>query len=83
MADARRKIQRIVDHIEQIRIGAHPAPGHSPLSLSYFWALQDHETWPVIWASAAAFAEFVTGRPLPAFPADRYMAFRDSDMLNL
>ncbi len=73
--DARRKIQRTVDHIEQIRVGAHPAPGHAPFLLSYFWALQDHDTWPVIWASAAAFTEFITGQSLPAAPVERYSTF--------
>ena len=75
--DAGRKIQRLVDHIEEIRVGAHPAPGHAPFFLSYFWALADHATWPVIWTSAAAFAEFITAQSLPPAPADRYEAYLD------
>ena len=62
-------------HIESIRVGAHPAPGHSPFLLSYFWGLQDEAAWPTIWASAAAFTEFCTGQPLPSVPSDRYAAF--------
>jgi 5-methylcytosine-specific restriction protein B len=73
--DARRKLDRIVAHIESIRVGAHPAPGHSPFLLSYFWSLQDEAAWPTIWASAAAFTEYCTGQPLPSVPSDRYVAF--------
>jgi 5-methylcytosine-specific restriction protein B len=45
--------------------------------LSYFWALQDHVAWPVIWSSAAAFVDFVTGSSLPTQPADRYTSFHE------
>lgn len=75
-ADAVRKINRLVDHIEEIRVGHHPAPGRAPFFVSYFWALADHETWPVIWTSGASFAEFLIGRSLPAAPSERYEAFR-------
>jgi len=73
--DARRKLDRIVAHIESIRVGAHPAPGHSPFLLSYFWGLQDEAVWPTMWASAAAFTGYCTGQPLPSVPSDRYAAF--------
>ena len=35
------RIQALVDYIENIRVGAHPAPGNAPFLLSYFWALAD------------------------------------------
>ena len=73
--EAQRKLQRLVDHIEQIRVGAHPAPGHAPFLASYFWALQDHTRWPTMWSSAVAFLEFISGGPLPTLPAARYAAF--------
>ena len=73
--EARRKLQRMVDHIEAVRVGAHPAPGHATFLLSYFWALQDHDTWPTQWTSAAAFLEFLTGHRLPTEPVTRYMTF--------
>lgn len=73
--DARRKLDRIVAHIESIRVGAHPAPGHSPFFVSYFWGLQDETAWPTMWASAAAFTEYCTGQPLPSGPSNRYVAF--------
>lgn len=75
--EARHKLRRIVDHIEQIRVGAHPAPGHAPFLVSYFWALLDHESWPTLWASAATFVEFLTGSRLPTEPDDRYLAYLD------
>jgi 5-methylcytosine-specific restriction enzyme B len=71
-ADAAAKTQALVDYVETIRVGAHPAPGHSNFLLSYFWGLENHARWPVLWSSAAAYLEFSTGEPLPATPADRY-----------
>lgn len=71
-ADAVAKTQVFVDYIEAIRVGAHPGIGHTNFLLSYFWGLEDHARWPVLWASAAAYLEFATGDPLPATPAQRY-----------
>lgn len=71
-ADAAAKTQAFVDYVETIRVGAHPGIGHTNFLLSYFWGLDDHARWPVLWASAAAYLEFATGDPLPAAPAERY-----------
>ena len=69
------KLTSMVDYVETIRVGTHPAPGHLPFFLSYFWALADWERWPVIWASAARFIEFSTGENLPSDPPERYRVF--------
>ena len=69
------KIHRVVDHVKRIKVGAFPAPGNVPFVLSYFWGLANHERWPVMWASAAAFLEFSTGENLPSDPAERYQEF--------
>jgi 5-methylcytosine-specific restriction protein B len=74
-ADAAAKTQALVDYVETIRVGAHPAPGHSNFLLSYFWGLDDHPRWPVLWSSAAAYLEFSAGESLPAAPADRYLRY--------
>ena len=71
------KIQALVNYVENIRVGAHPAPGHVPFLVSYFWGLADHESWPVCWASARKFVEFVTGESLPDDLAARYRIFLD------
>ena len=70
-ADALGKTRRLEDYVETIRVGAHPAPGHIPFLLSYFWGLADHQRWPVLWASTAAYLEFATGLPLPTTPSER------------
>jgi len=75
VAEATAKLRAMVDYVESVRVGAHPAPGHVPFLLSYFWGLADHQQWPVLWASAAAYLEFVAGEPLPADLVDRYAAF--------
>lgn len=72
--DASAKLRRIVEHIESIRVGAHPAPRSAGFLLSYFWAMRDRR-WPILWASAGAYLEFATGTPLPAPPDDRYRAY--------
>jgi hypothetical protein len=61
VAEAAAKLRALVDYVESIRVGAHPAPGHVPFLLSYFWGLADHQRWPVLWTSAAAYVEFVAG----------------------
>ncbi len=71
------KIQTVVDHVESIKIGSHPAPGNVPFLLSYFWALADWDRWPVLWPSAADFMEFSTGETLPSEPPERYRAFAE------
>jgi 5-methylcytosine-specific restriction enzyme B len=74
---AQRRIQALVDFIENIRVGAHPAPGNAPFLLSYFWALADRARWPVIWPSAATFVGYLVGEPPPATPAERYQRYVD------
>lgn len=74
-SDAAVKTQALVDYVETIRVGAHPGPGHTNFLLSYFWGLDDHARWPVLWASAAAYLEFATGDPLPPRPAERYQRY--------
>ncbi|MEZ5278971.1 MAG: AAA family ATPase [Acidimicrobiales bacterium] len=76
--EATAKISALVDYVESIRVGAHPAPGHVPFLLSYFWGLADHDRWPVIWASAAAYVEYSTGDKLPTDPAVRYSKFLET-----
>ncbi|MGV2385480.1 MAG UNVERIFIED_CONTAM: hypothetical protein LOD86_09475, partial [Thermobifida fusca] len=70
--DAVSRMRAFTDYVESIRLGAHPAPGHSGFLLSYFWGLANHRRWPVLWASGAAFVEFMAGETLPPTPADRY-----------
>lgn len=74
-AEAAAKTQALVDYVETIRVGAHPAPGHGNFLLSYFWGLEDHARWPVQWSSAVAYLEFATGETLPATPAERYQRY--------
>jgi len=73
--EAAAKIRALCVYVERIKVGAHPAPGRVPNLLSYFWALADHDRWPVIWPSGAVFVEFLTGTSRPSDPAERYGAF--------
>jgi len=73
--DAVEKMGRLVSHVEHIRTGAHPGPGRVPFLLSYLWALQQPEVWPVLWASGERFVEYLTGESTPPEPAARYERF--------
>lgn len=73
--EASEKICALVSYVESIRVGAHPAPGHVPFLLSYFWGMADHDRWPVIWASGANFIEYSTGEPFPSEPGARYLRY--------
>lgn len=50
--EARNKLNRVLDFIERVKQGGHPAPARTPFLLSFFWAMQDKKRWPVAWASA-------------------------------
>ena len=73
--EAVEKLTSMVDYVETIRVGVHPAPGHLPFLLSYFWALADWDRWPVMWASAARFIAFSIGESLPDDPPEKYRVF--------
>lgn len=75
-ADARSKIDRLVDYAEKIKRKGQPAPGRVPFVLSFMWSLVDRSRWPVVWKSAADFFEFVTSQALPESLSERYQAFR-------
>ncbi|MYD41015.1 MAG: AAA family ATPase, partial [Acidimicrobiia bacterium] len=77
-SEAFAKIERLAEFAETIKRGAHPAVGHIPFFLSCQWALAERGAWPVIWPSAARFAEFLTGQELPPPPAERYEALVDA-----
>ena len=50
--DAAAKFGRLLNFIERVKHGGHPAPARSPFLLSVFWAMQDENRWPVAWTSA-------------------------------
>ncbi len=74
---ARSKIEALVEHIERIRTGGHPAPGHVPFLLSFFWDMDESHRWPILWPGARKFLELMTGQELSEPPADRYLRFVD------
>ena len=73
--DAVTKIQALVDYVDTIRVGSHPAPGNVPFLVSYFWGLAERDRWPVMWSSAVDFIALTTGESLSGDPAERYRVF--------
>lgn len=59
--DAVRKIRMLADYLEQIKVGAHPAPARAPFVASYFWALEDPTVWPAAWPRSFEYFDFCTG----------------------
>ena len=76
-ASAAQKLDALIGYIDRIKVGAHPAPGHAPFLLSYFWGLDRNTRWPVVWPSGARFLELVTGQPLPKPSGERYLQYVD------
>ncbi len=74
---AAQKLDTLIEHIERIKVGSVPAPGHAPFLLSYFWGLDQDSRWPVLWPSGRQFLEFVTGRQLPKPSGERYLRYMD------
>ena len=76
--DARRRISRLVDFVQSVRKGAHPAPARSPFLCSFFWALRDHDRWPVAWPSATkSLARLRWTNPTGDYAAD-YLEYRSA-----
>lgn len=73
--EAAAKIRELCAYVESIKVGTHPAPGRVPYLLSYFWALADHDRWPVIWTSSEEYVEFLTGEARLRDQAARYLSF--------
>ena len=72
---AGKKIDALVEHIDRIRVGAHPAPLRVAFMLPYFWALEQPDRWPVFWRSSREYLEVSTGTKFSGSPADRYLRF--------
>lgn len=74
--DARQRIGRLVQFVESVRKGAHPAPGRAAFLCSFFWALRDHDRWPVAWPSATrSIVRLGWSLPSGDYPAD-YLEYR-------
>lgn len=70
--DAVGKIRRLADHLQEIRVGAHPSPKRAPFVASYYWGLAAPHRWPVAWPKTAEYLGYLTGRPEFDDQGDRY-----------
>lgn len=71
--DAVRKIRLLADHLQQIRVGAHPSPKRAPFVASYYWALDDSATWPAAWPKSAEYMTYLTGNSEFDDQGERYV----------
>jgi 5-methylcytosine-specific restriction protein B len=74
--DATAKLGQLVEHVERVQRGGHPAPGRVPFIVSFFWGLQDHPRWPVMWSSAEEMLRVLGWLRGFEDQADRYLRFR-------
>lgn len=49
--EATRKLKRLLDYVESVKKGAHPAPKRVPFLCSYMWASQE-PSWPCMWPNS-------------------------------
>ena len=74
---AAQKLDALVDHIERVKVGAHPMASNVAFMLPYFWALEQPERWPVFWRTSREFLESSTGASISGSPTERYLGFMD------
>lgn len=72
LPDAMRKIRLLADHLESIRVGAHPSAKRAPFVASYYWGLDDAKSWPVAWPKSTDYVDFCTGGSGHADQGARY-----------
>lgn len=72
LADALRKIRLLADHLQLIRVGAHPSPKRAPFVASYYWGLDDPKAWPVAWPKSTDYLDYCTGALEYDDQGDRY-----------
>ncbi|MGX6511644.1 McrB family protein [Rhodococcus sp. SJ-2] len=70
--DAVRKIRLLANHLQEIRVGAHPSPKRAPFVASYYWGLEDPRAWPVAWPKSVRYVEYCTGATEYDDEGDRY-----------
>ena len=71
------KIDALVDHVDRIKAGGHPAPLSAAFVLSYFWALEQPREWPIFWPNDRKFLAASTGTKLSGSPTERYLEYVD------
>ena len=71
------KIDALVDHVNRIKAGGHPAPLSAAFVLSYFWALEQPREWPIFWPNDRKFLAASTGTKLSGSPTERYLEYVD------
>lgn len=72
LGDAVRKVRLLADHLQEIRVGAHPSPKRAPFVATYFWGLEDAQTWPVAWPNSFGYLEYCTGTEASEDQGQRY-----------
>ena len=72
LPDAVRKIRILAEHLQHIRVGAHPSPKRAPFVASYYWGLDDPKAWPVAWPKSTDYVDYCTGISEYDDQGDRY-----------
>lgn len=59
--DAIRKVRLLADHLQSIRVGAHPSAKRAPFVASWYWGMDAPDAWPVAWPKSSSYLEYCTG----------------------
>ncbi|MFD5867880.1 AAA family ATPase [Corynebacterium sp. NPDC060344] len=71
--DAARKVRVLADYLDSIKLGSHPSPARAPFVASYYWGLDQPQTWPVAWPNSTKYVDYCTGIPSYDDQGDRYL----------
>lgn len=75
--EAAERLKALRAHVQAIKKGGHPAPGHVPFFASFFWSLQEPERWPVYWSSSVQILRGIGWFTGVGDPAVDYAQFRE------
>lgn len=74
-AEAAKKLGRLLEYVESVKQGAHPAPKRVPFLCSYMWA--SHEpSWPCMWPNSEKMLVSLGWLTIGADHIENYLAFR-------
>lgn len=75
--DAQSRLEEAIAFVSSVRKGSYPTPTRTPFLCSFFWGLQDRESWPIAWPSAVRALVDLGWHEQSDDLASDYLGFRD------
>jgi len=74
---AQAQLAEAVEFVTSVRKGAYPTPTRVPFLCSFFWGLQDPQSWPIAWPTAVRSVVDLAWLEQSGDLAADYLAFRE------